>query len=234
MLTCVFPRGKCLGGLGNSFGLFNALLHWVLTTDQVAGPIELAFPKGLCHNFGRLFGSDQKLDLSSGTRTVLQCDKRKYVQPKELCGVSAFDWGIFGENETPAMETNDPRSSLWCNTISFTTEGEGGVLTDGKHGSRCTPEHMQFLNTRHQVTDTGSRPGVSESGFSESCDKILEVNLEEVLWHYNVSSTRYKLQSLYYDSFLKTYQSPKMMQMLPVSMLIFLPALNHWNAARPH
>jgi hypothetical protein len=200
-MICVVPKGRCIGGLGNSFGLINALLHFVLMSQR---EIEFAIPKNICHNLGKMLGSSNRTrSFSSFTpRTSIQCDPSRFVTPTAVCGEQRLPWGVFGD--LPPKENDGPHA-LWCNSLSFTTEGENGVLTGGKHGARCFPEHLTLPSPESSPV---------ARGLSE-CDLVWDIDLQHILWHYNVSVTRPTLQQLYYASFHKTYQSPKMNILIP-------------------
>ena len=200
-MICVVPKGRCIGGLGNSFGLINALLHFVLISEQ---EVEFAIPRNICHNLGKMLGSSNHTRHISNAapRISLECDSSQFVTPDTLCGEQKLQWGVFSDR--PPGENIGPHA-LWCNSLSFTTEGENGMLSGGKHGNRCFPEHL---------TLPSRKPSPVAEGSSE-CDAIWHVDLKHILWHYNVSITRPKLQQLYYSSFHKTYQSPKMNILIP-------------------
>jgi hypothetical protein len=202
-MICVIPKGRCIGGLGNSFGLINALLHFVLVSKL---NIEFTIPKNVCHNLGKMFGSSNHTrSFSKATpRASVQCDPTRFVAPSAYCGDQRLPWGVFGDLPPKA---NQGPNALWCNSLSFTTEGENGVLKGGKHGDRCFPEHLKLPQIK-----TLSQAAVSDGG---ECEMLLEVDLQHILWHYNVSVTRIPLQKLYYASFHKTYQSPKMNILIP-------------------
>jgi len=304
MKICLVPRGKCLGGLGNSFGIFNALLHFTMTHH--AGEFELVWPRNLCHGIGRLFGSSVESRATTtftegNVGSVVGCDASRFTPVAELCGSSyALPWGEFGDS--PMKASAAIGHELWCNALSFTTEGEGSEVGGGKHGARCRPEHLALYASssgassgartrRHrslavpdhlfQTDDTSSASAASATGGgggagrggslkkiskrlkskfkatseataadtaltassrggrgagvssvagvalaqlpsqlpAPSCGSAVGVDIDQVLWHYNASVTRPKLQDLYYSSFHNTYQSPKMMALLSTDPL---------------
>jgi hypothetical protein len=198
-----------------------------------------------------LFGSSDESRLISKftegkVRNIAKCDDGLFSPVAEYCGASAVpSWGEFGDSPTQGSSSSSGHE-LWCNALSFTTEGEGNV--SGKHGMRCMPEHLKFhassssnskpaliksrgkshlSRSRRLKVQAGSRKvgtnklksisalapmsslGRKEEAEEEeesddqaqaphTCDSIEGVTLDQVLWHYNASATRPKLQELYY------------------------------------
>jgi hypothetical protein len=141
--------------------------------------------------------------------SVAQCDDSKFVSVSKLCGSFTIPWGEFGD--FPTRASTAAGHELWCNALSFTTEGEGGSGAEGgKHGSRCQPEHLALGSNTDGQRPVKLRKGSKQqqqptlvrddsSVENESpCDTVVGVTLDSLLWHYNVSTTRPKLQDLYY------------------------------------
>lgn len=202
-MKCFYPHGRCLGGIGNSFGLYNALMHMtMMMTDNT----RLLFPPtASCHGLNRLFSArkDAETSMMAGLKHLtMVCDASKYVTFGDICGASSTmpSWGVFPE--TPQLEIRAGRYSAWCNSVAFTTQGEGS----GAHGNRCLPEHLVERGGT-AAPWTGSRDG--------RCDSIMKVDLSKILWHFNTTLTRIEFQRLYYQSFAHRYNSPKLMGLLP-------------------
>jgi hypothetical protein len=194
----LLPRGRCLGGLGNSWGLFNALMHFSIENN-----LTVLVPPS-CHRFSRMFhmdGNYTSKDYSIKTSfPSLTCNPDLFSTVSEVCGsTSPPKWGVFNGGYP------SPHSNLWCNSLAFTTEGEGDEFQAlHSRGGRCVPEHLTVAKN--------SQPSPT---IVAECTAIYVVDLSHILWHFNASKTFQVFRQMYYRAFTETYQSPKLFSFMP-------------------